>query len=529
MRSLGVAFGLALVITVSLPQPVNAATIERVYEMGNEPFGVTIDPGDGRIYVANSDQGANRPGFLSVVDPAVQCSPFPPRCVTTIPLQSPPAMSALDRGLGRLFVTTAIGTLAIVDTASQTVVDEIPNAGKIGVALDEATHHVYAAAVSSLSKIDGATGDVLHTVPAGPGDSWWAVALDTVVHRVYVTNLDVSAPSLVVLSSDDLSFIDEIPLPESPRLALAVDVARQRVYVGGYTGPGRLYVIDATSLEIASTLDLGAGSSVPFSATLVTADDELYLSQISFFGPNSIVILNLATLQVTQRISLPWQPGATALHANGRLYVASISADLLAVVIRNSAPVMNGVSLSSSAPGTNDTLVATASATDVDGDVLTYTFSWRVDGVLRQTTSGPNASSSYDLSVAGNGDHGQTVVVEVTVSDGALESAGAAASAVVANTAPTVTVALSDTTPQSRDTLTATATTSDIDGDQLALTYTWAVNGVVRQTGASDTFDLSQRGNGDNGDAVTVTAMATDGSASASATANATVTPGRRN
>jgi len=622
MRRFRAAVGLALVLSAALPGRADAASIERAFPVGNEPFGVTIDPSDGRIYVANSDHGSNNPGFLSVVDPASPpCSPY--SCgVTTIALASPPTMSALDRGLGRLFVTTANRTLTFIDIATQSVVNTIPNAGALGVAVDEATHNVYAAAITSLAMVDGASGAILHTATAGPGANWWAVALDTGARRVYVTNLDTSAPSLVILDSDDLSLVGEVPLPEVPRLALAVDTARQLVYVGGYSSVGRLYVVDANARQITATLDLQAGGSWPFSATLVTAEDRLYLSAASSFGPNSIVVLDLVTLQVVQRISLPWQPGAMALHANGRLYVAGFSADLLAAVrLTNSAPVVDSVTLSPSSPRTNDVLLssvtahdadgdalsysyewlrngapvagatgpsldlsvaangdrgdtimvrvtasdgqttsasasasvvvadsapiasvvldvtspttnqvitATATSSDADGDALTYEFTWKLNAVVRGVVSGPNASSSFDLSLAGNGDRGQTVSVEVVASDGTLQSVIVSASAVIGNSSPTVTVSLSDTSPRSNDVLVATAGAQDADADPLTLSYAWSVNGVVKQTGASDTFDLGVKGQGDNGDVVTVIATASDGTGTAMASAIATVTPGRR-
>jgi len=620
MRRLCAILGLALVLCASLPGTADAASIERTYNVGNEPFGVTIDPADGRIYVANSDGGSNNPGHLSVVDPAVSCSPSSP-CVTTIALASPATMSALDRGLGRLFVTTAGRALVFVDVATQTVVNTIPGAGGLGVAVDEATHHVYAAAVTSLSMVDGVTGSVLHTATAGSGDSWWAVALDAAAHRVYVTNLDTLAPSLVILDSDDLSLVGEVPLPEVPRLALAVDTARQLVYVGGYSSDGRLYVVDANTQQIATTVDLESGGAWPFSATLVAAEDRLYVSAASSFGPNSIVVLDLATLQAVQRISLPWLPGQTALHTSGRLYVAGFGADVLAAVLMtNSAPVVsvtispssprtsdvlqtsvaahdrdgdaltfsyewlrNGapvagatgpsldlsvaghgdrgdtitvrvrasdgqttsvpatasvvvantaptasVILDVTAPTTNQVITATATSLDADGDTLTYTFTWKVDGLVRSSRSSPNTSSSFDLALAGNGERGQTILVEVVASDGALESAMASASAVVANSSPTVMVSLSDTSPQSRDVVMATASAQDADADALMLTYTWTVNGVTKQVGTSNSFDLAVKGQGENGDLITVTATASDGTASATASASATVTPGRK-
>ena len=619
MRRLGAILGLTLVLCASIPGTADGASIERTFPVGNEPFGVTVDPADGRIYVANSDQGSSGPGFLSVVDPASTCSPSPSSpCVSRIALDAPPTMSALDRGLGRLFVTTASRALAFVDVATQTVTNTIPGAGGLGVAVDEATHQVYAAAVTSLSMVDGVTGSVLHTATAGPGDSWWAVALDAGTHRVYVTNLDTTAPSLVILSSDDLSLVGEVALPEVPRLALAVDPTRQLVYVGGYSSAGRLYVVDASTQQIATTVDLESGGAWPFSATLVMAEDRLYVSAASNFGPNSIVVLDLATLQAVQRISLPWLPGQTALHTNGRLYAAGFGSDLLAaVLLTNSAPIVDGVTLTSESPRTNEVVQATVSAHDADGDSLTYnyewlrngaaiagatgpsldlsvpgygdrgdsitvrvtasdgqvisaptsssvivldsapsvsvaldspspvtnqivtattrssdadgdgltfTFTWKVNDVVRSIMSGPNTSASFDLSFAGNGDRGQTVSVEVRVSDGTLESAVASASAVVANSSPTVTVSLSDASPRSRDVVQATASAQDADLDPLTFTYTWRVNGVTKQVGTGSSFDLAPKGNGDKGDVVTVTVTASDGTATATANAAATVT-----
>jgi hypothetical protein len=196
---------------------------------------------------------------------------------------------------------------------------------------------------------------------------------------------------------------------------------------------------------------------------------------------------------------------------------------IASVTVANTAPSAS-VALDVPSPTTNQFVTATATSSDADGDALTYTFTWKVNSVVRSVAGGPNASSSFDLSVAGNGDRGQTVSVEVRASDGALESAVASASAVVVNSPPTVVVSLTDTSPRSRDALVAAASAQDADADPVMLTYTWRVNGVTKQVGTSNRFDLAPKGHGDKGDVVTVTVTASDGTATATAAATATVT-----
>ena len=98
----------------------------------------------------------------------------------------------------------------------------------------------------------------------------------------------------------------------------------------------------------------------------------------------------------------------------------------------------------------------------------------------------------------------------------------------VTNTPPTATVTLNTSNPTTNDVLVATADVVDNENDAVTLTYVWTVGSTVVQTTTStssltDTLDLALAGNGDRGDAITVTVTPNDGSvdgdvASASAT-----------
>src|SRR5207237_6052443 len=177
-------------------------------------------------------------------------------------------------------------------------------------------------------------------------------------------------------------------------------------------------------------------------------------------------------------------------------------------------------------PTTHVLVSAAATASDADGDELSYALTWRVNGVVRKTSSGSNPTDGLDLGLAGNGSRGDAIVVELVVSDGTADSDVARATTTIADSAPTVTVSLNTTTPTTKSRLVATAVGLDPDGDPVTFTYTWQINRKVKQTttttATTNAFDLAGRVS--NGDVVTVTVTATDGTlTTTSATISTTV------
>lgn len=184
-----------------------------------------------------------------------------------------------------------------------------------------------------------------------------------------------------------------------------------------------------------------------------------------------------------------------------------------AVTVQNTAPSLASVALSTLTPDESTTLTAVLGAgTDDDGDTITYTYGWYVNGSL------VSSGTSLDGTFFGSGD---TITLEVTPEDGTESGTTVtSATATVANTAPVVSsVVLSPTSPRTNDSLTATTTASDVDGDTLTYTYTWKVNGVTVSgvTGAT----LSGSSHFDKGESVTVDVVVSDGSLTDSATSSA--------
>lgn len=98
-----------------------------------------------------------------------------------------------------------------------------------------------------------------------------------------------------------------------------------------------------------------------------------------------------------------------------------------ALAYTNRAPIVTSVSITRNAPTTNEVVTATPVANDPDGSPLTYSYVWRKNGVVLSGETGP----TLNLSVAGNGDRGDTISVTVVASDGFSFSAPASDSVVV--------------------------------------------------------------------------------------------------
>jgi cyclophilin family peptidyl-prolyl cis-trans isomerase len=194
--------------------------------------------------------------------------------------------------------------------------------------------------------------------------------------------------------------------------------------------------------------------------------------------------------------------------------------------IINSAPVINTIGLSpNTAVNSNDNLTATVTATDPDGDPITFSYLWEKQGggTLRGPISTTTTHDALDLSTLSGIAKNDQIKLTVTPNDGTVNGTAASTSVTIANTAPTVSVNLDTNSPVPSATLTATATPADAENDPVTLTFVWKVNGTVVPSATTNTFDLAANGAGP-GAVVTVTVTPNDGHTNGAAqTATATV------
>ncbi len=140
----------------------------------------------------------------------------------------------------------------------------------------------------------------------------------------------------------------------------------------------------------------------------------------------------------------------------------------------NSAPLISGTFLTPSPLKTNDLATVQVAAADPDSDPITFTYVWKVNGNVVQTTSYTSATTdTLDLSVVGHGDRGDYIEVEVTPHDGSDPGLPVSTAASVVNSAP-LSTSVSDQHSLRGDSIALQISATDADSD----TLTFAADGL---------------------------------------------------
>ena len=192
-----------------------------------------------------------------------------------------------------------------------------------------------------------------------------------------------------------------------------------------------------------------------------------------------------------------WEVYVTPNDGYGDGATVSTSATII-----NSAPLLSSAALSLSSLTETDTLsCSSVGEYDEDGDAISFTYEWLVNG------SSVSSNSTIDGSLFNRGD---TVQCQITPAD--ANGAGAAVGSTVltvSNSLPAYSGAeLTPTTAYEADILSCLGTgPSDADGDSVSSTYTWDVNGItIPSTAGTLTGSFFNKG-----DTVTCYVTPTDG------------------
>lgn len=159
------------------------------------------------------------------------------------------------------------------------------------------------------------------------------------------------------------------------------------------------------------------------------------------------------------------------------------------VTIGNAAPEVSAITWLPAEPRSDQTITADATATDLEGDRLTFVWTWTVNGdEVKKGSGAANKTLSGDLF-----DKGDEIIVSVTVSDGNGAEVTQTSSAIpVGNTGPFAPgVAVFPPYPDADTALRCSVVRPgyDADGDTLTYDVSWLRNGVA-YTGTTTTTTL---------------------------------------
>ncbi|MEC7241771.1 MAG: hypothetical protein VXW32_11080 [Myxococcota bacterium] len=144
---------------------------------------------------------------------------------------------------------------------------------------------------------------------------------------------------------------------------------------------------------------------------------------------------------------------------------------------QNLAPSAPEIAISPDEAEYDDSIavVIVTESVDPEGDAVTYSYTWSVDGVVQEDFQG-------DTVAEGNLFKDQVWTVSVVATDGVNDSEPATAEITISDAFPEASVAITPENPTVTDTLFCSYEATDPDGDPILTTdLKWSVNGTFKQ------------------------------------------------
>ncbi|WP_167103518.1 Ig-like domain-containing protein [Mycobacterium sp. DL592] len=311
---------------------LTTGTVQTTYHVGDYPVGVATGA-NGVIYVSNSDGHS-----ISVINTTTGQA-------TEIAVADAPGVPVLAPGGKRLYVPVADGTVAVIDTTTNTQVSTINYAGGRIAFAGADSSKLYAMGLDELAVIDVATGTVLDTIETP--DRAYDLAVNADGTRAYVAAFGNRSVQVVDTSDPtNLTELTVINIPPAPAnflnepVAVTLSPDSSLAYVG--TLGGKVFVVDTAT----NTLITGATQQLPGKTDgLAVSLDGLHLYSVN------------AQHQTLAVITL--KPGVDV----------------------NESPVISVVSVPST-PAADGSVSGSFRVTDPDGDAVTVTVGMPSDGAV---------------------------------------------------------------------------------------------------------------------------------------------------
>lgn len=265
--------------------------------------------------------------------------------------------------------------------------------------------------------------------------------------------------------------------------------------------------------------------TVTIDPAMPTTVDDLVARPVGLDSDNDTVAFRYAwTKSGTQQSTIADRVAASST-ARGDIWQVTVvpndgevdgTAASATVTVQDALPVLTEVTVGPSPAYVTTTIVSMlGTASDDDGDTVTFAYEWKANGTTILGQSGATLPP-------GNCQKGDSITVTVTPNDGAQDGPAVTSTAlVVSNSAPAITgVHIDPNAGGEAATFTCIPDNfSDADNDAAQYVYQWRVNGTATVTTATITGQNFSRG-----DAITCTAIPTDGVAQGTARTSTGVT-----
>lgn len=197
----------------------------RTVAVGPAPHGIAINPATARVYVALGE--TNKVAVLNAVNGAALRAPITiPQCTGV----TGPWGIAVHPGTDIVYVACySAGFLVAVDGITGVVLRSVATGGgPLGVVVDPATNLVYLGMFgeSHIRILDAVTLDTVATVRSGISAGVWGLALDPATHRVFAANF-FNGTITTILGARVIGTAGGFSGPEW----IAFDAARNNVWV----------------------------------------------------------------------------------------------------------------------------------------------------------------------------------------------------------------------------------------------------------------------------------------------------------
>ena len=286
------------------------ATTMKWVTVGKGPDFIAVNPTTNLIYSANAGDGS-----VSVIDGTTNI------VVATITTGGQPQGIVVNPVTNRINVALFAGlqsTVSVIDGGSNTVVASIPVPGAIFLAMDSLRNRVYASdSDNTVRVIDGGSNTVIATIPFT--SVLESIAVDIARNVIYVDVLS-NPPTVAVISGSTDAVVSTISLPGS-RLAagLAVDSYLNQIYASDKQ-TGVLYVISGATDTVTNTITL-TGTGNPKFVTIGANHQVL----VSDSANSKVLFINGSTQKLTKSLFVKAGPWGVAVNPATKIMYVGLS------------------------------------------------------------------------------------------------------------------------------------------------------------------------------------------------------------